>query len=540
MSDDALEQALEERGLSHDIFFPTQSSGPDELEGLTGLAEVNFAEMFTSDAGTSMPDLELDSSMPGGFLAASGTNNEAEDIVAQGGFVKRQIAKQKNRAVNFGKRRIADVVAVSFLAGDDEDSQSLYQSATYGQQGLSYGHSLINRLGAGAGPETSAATAGSADAAYGAADTLAMAEATDGAIAIEGAATTASTMEATSTVAAASSASGSATAAASGTASGATSAGLGAVLGVGALVVAIIAVLAVVAIILIGIVGAANGQQNAGSLTGNEAIVANYLMSHGFDALHTAAIMGNLKQESGMDPTDTNSIGATGIVQWYQGRAQGLRDYAASQGKPFSDIYIQLDYMLAEITGTGSAAPYASREMDFASFNALTDLDAATAYVFYNYERPGDSSLPTRQGYAQDYYAQLTGASNGVVALALAQVGKPYVWGAAGPDTFDCSGLVCWTYNQVYGITLPHNSAAQYNATQRITAAELQPGDLIFWGSDPTDPSTIEHVAIYIGSNQLVQAADPAEGVNEVPLYQSFQNNGVLEVIVGYGRVTVQ
>jgi len=91
--------------------------------------------------------------------------------------------------------------------------------------------------------------------------------------------------------------------------------------------------------------------------------------------------------------------------------------------------------------------------------------------------------------------------ASGAVAAALTRVGSPYVWGAAGPTTFDCSGLILWAYAQV-GINLPHYSGAQYQVTTRISASQLQPGDLVFYG-----PGASEHVAMYIGGNQLVQAS---------------------------------
>jgi cell wall-associated NlpC family hydrolase len=115
-----------------------------------------------------------------------------------------------------------------------------------------------------------------------------------------------------------------------------------------------------------------------------------------------------------------------------------------------------------------------------------------------------------------------SGAS-GAVAAALTRVGSPYVWGAAGPTTFDCSGLVVWAYRQV-GINLPHYSGAQYQTTTRISASQLQPGDLVFYG-----PGGSEHVAIYIGGNQLVQAS---RGIS----ITNFR--GWWKEPVGYGRVT--
>lgn len=115
-----------------------------------------------------------------------------------------------------------------------------------------------------------------------------------------------------------------------------------------------------------------------------------------------------------------------------------------------------------------------------------------------------------------------SGAS-GAVAAALTRVGSPYVWGAAGPTTFDCSGLVVWAYKQV-GINLPHYSGAQYQTTTRISASQLQPGDLVFYG-----PGGSEHVAMYIGGNQLVQAS---RGISVTNF------RGWWKEPVGYGRVT--
>lgn len=117
-----------------------------------------------------------------------------------------------------------------------------------------------------------------------------------------------------------------------------------------------------------------------------------------------------------------------------------------------------------------------------------------------------------------------SGAS-GAIAAALSKVGSPYVWGAAGPNAFDCSGLVAWAYGRV-GVSLPHYSGAQYNMTTRISAAQLQPGDLVFWGGGGS-----EHVAIYMGGNQLVHAYGSGRGVGVTAL------NGWWKTPSGYGRL---
>jgi len=85
------------------------------------------------------------------------------------------------------------------------------------------------------------------------------------------------------------------------------------------------------------------------------------------------------------------------------------------------------------------------------------------------------------------------------VDAALSQVGKPYQWGAEGPDSYDCSGLTLWAWAHA-GVSLPHNSGMQYNATPRVPRNDWQPGDLLFFGSP------IHHVAMYIGNGQMVEA----------------------------------
>jgi len=98
------------------------------------------------------------------------------------------------------------------------------------------------------------------------------------------------------------------------------------------------------------------------------------------------------------------------------------------------------------------------------------------------------------------------------VAIAKAQVGKPYVWGATGPNAFDCSGLVQYAYGKL-GIKLPRTTYAQVEAGKRVSVANLRPGDLVFYYSG------ISHVAIYIGNGKIVHASRPGKPVNVAPLH---------------------
>ena len=97
------------------------------------------------------------------------------------------------------------------------------------------------------------------------------------------------------------------------------------------------------------------------------------------------------------------------------------------------------------------------------------------------------------------------------VSYAESQIGKPYQWGAAGPDSYDCSGLVMWAYAHV-GVTLDHWTGYQWQEGARVATSALRPGDLVFFATDTSDPNTIHHVGIYIGNGQMVEA--PYTGAN--------------------------
>jgi cell wall-associated NlpC family hydrolase len=92
------------------------------------------------------------------------------------------------------------------------------------------------------------------------------------------------------------------------------------------------------------------------------------------------------------------------------------------------------------------------------------------------------------------------------VDTALAQVGDAYVWGAGGPNAFDCSGLTQYAYSAA-GVSLPHSSKSQAGMGRAVSVSELQPGDLLFYYS-PTS-----HVAMYIGNGQMVHASTSSKPV---------------------------
>lgn len=117
-----------------------------------------------------------------------------------------------------------------------------------------------------------------------------------------------------------------------------------------------------------------------------------------------------------------------------------------------------------------------------------------------------DSSVSTGSSTA-------TGSAAAVISFVKAQIGKAYVSGATGPSAYDCSGLVQTAFKQV-GISLPRVSQDQSTQGTQVSLSDLQPGDILYWGS----AGSAYHVAVYVGDGMFVGAQNPSSGVGEHPL----------------------
>jgi len=115
-----------------------------------------------------------------------------------------------------------------------------------------------------------------------------------------------------------------------------------------------------------------------------------------------------------------------------------------------------------------------------------------------------------------------TSAAGIAIAAARSKLGAPYEWGAAGPDTFDCSGLLMWAYAQA-GVSVPHSSAAMASAYPEVPYDSAQPGDFLFFYSP------ISHVSMYIGSGLMIHIRNPSP-------------SGVVQIgsVAGYGTPVVK
>ncbi|WP_157076223.1 C40 family peptidase [Alicyclobacillus kakegawensis] len=117
-----------------------------------------------------------------------------------------------------------------------------------------------------------------------------------------------------------------------------------------------------------------------------------------------------------------------------------------------------------------------------------------------------------------------SGNGSEIAVYAESFIGHRYVWGAAGPNSFDCSGLVMYVYNR-FGISLPHSSYAQFGMGTPVAKSDLRAGDLVFFS---TDGGGASHVGIYIGNGEMVSAQSPSSGVREANITSGYWANAYI------------
>jgi cell wall-associated NlpC family hydrolase len=225
---------------------------------------------------------------------------------------------------------------------------------------------------------------------------------------------------------------------------------------------------------------------------------------------------------------------ATMVVQQYQGQAlstasqvvladdpsafldniNAISAYNSQRGEVMAQYSTELDRLeLRRKAVKEESAQLAATEKQLAADKAEIDDKAAAAKAQLD-EMPaeqrdrflaGDYSGPTPS-------VDATGRAARAVHFALAQVGKAYVYGAAGPSAYDCSGLTMRAWGTA-GVGLPHSSRAQMGYGTPVSESELRPGDLVFYYSP------VSHVGMYIGNGLIVNAENPSVGVKVTGLH---------------------
>ena len=196
--------------------------------------------------------------------------------------------------------------------------------------------------------------------------------------------------------------------------------------------------------------------------------------------------------------------------------------YNDQQGEMMADFATQVKQLelreaaakreLAEVAETKDKLAAEKAEIDEkagAAEELLSDLEAEAEAEAAAAARAQATSRSVDRAPAPAPDVAASGRAGAAVSYGLAQVGDAYVYGAAGPDAFDCSGLTMMAWAQA-GVSLPHSSSGQMSSGTPVSSSELAPGDLVFYYSP------VSHVGMYIGNGQIVHAANPSSGVEVV------------------------
>lgn len=180
------------------------------------------------------------------------------------------------------------------------------------------------------------------------------------------------------------------------------------------------------------------------------------------------------------------------------------------QSAQFADYGVELDKLDLRRTATAErTAQIDAQRAELATQSGVIDARLAEAKEeLAELEAEARARLMASTGSTAEVPSDIpaSGRAARAIAYALAQVGDTYVFGAAGENAFDCSGLTMRAWGTA-GVSLPHSSSAQFSSGPRVSEGDLQPGDLVFYYSP------ISHVGIYLGNGAIVHAANPGTGV---------------------------
>jgi cell wall-associated NlpC family hydrolase len=202
------------------------------------------------------------------------------------------------------------------------------------------------------------------------------------------------------------------------------------------------------------------------------------------------------------DSPDTFLDQLNTVAQYDDQQAQLMADYAARADR-LAERRTQAQRELDDIAETKTQLGTEKAQIDrkaAAAKKLLAELKDRAA------ERASRSANRTATSAPAPSHVAASGRAAAAVRYALAQVGDAYVYGAAGPSAFDCSGLTMMAWAQA-GVSLPHSSSAQTGSGTPVSQSELQPGDLVFYYSP------VSHVGMYIGNGLIVNAENPSVGV---------------------------
>jgi len=212
-------------------------------------------------------------------------------------------------------------------------------------------------------------------------------------------------------------------------------------------------------------------------------------------------------QAQGQDLSSTSQLLLSDDPQAFLDQLATVDEYRAQQGQMMADFADQVELLDRQrAAAAGELRRIAETKKSLGTEKAQIDRKAADAKKLLATLKDRAAERASRSGGRVPVGVPASGRAAVAVRYAMAQVGKAYVFGAAGPSAFDCSGLTMRAWGQA-GVGLPHSSSAQMSSGRSVSKSQLQPGDLVFYYSP------VSHVGMYIGGGQIVNAENPGVGV---------------------------
>ena len=241
---------------------------------------------------------------------------------------------------------------------------------------------------------------------------------------------------------------------------------------------------------------------NANSIRSEYSAIATGNVTTTIDRLHTAQAQPAVDAERRRAAADAQATATRNGLQ--QSESQAGANWPTQDRQTLAGVDANIQQLVAQQQAAAAAAAQAAAT---AAFNQKVQAAQAAAAARAAQSSAGSTADTSGSGsgggaptVSNAPLPPLAPGAAGAVQAAEHEIGVPYVWGGDTPAGFDCSGLVQWAYAQV-GISLPHYSGAQYAATVHIPLADIEPGDLLFYG-----PGGDEHVAMYVGGGSMIEA----------------------------------
>lgn len=256
--------------------------------------------------------------------------------------------------------------------------------------------------------------------------------------------------------------------------------------------------------------GSGDGSARAGQLDqqqhANAALIISIGKERDLDPLAWQIAIQAAMTESGLRNVHHGDRDSQGLFQMRPSQGWGTEEQVTTPSYAINKFY---DVLLGLHGWRDQAPGFVAQRVERSAFPDRYKQWTAMAAALIG--GLGDVSDPTGCGpSAGNRLPAPSGAAADAVDFALDQLGDPYVWGAEGPDAYDCSGLVQTAYSSA-GVKLERVANDQFGDGAHLPVRDAKPGDLLFWAHDTANPVTIHHVAIYLGDGKIVEA--PQTGI---------------------------